>query len=503
MDSPILRRLVVNTGTNFGFRLFSLLLALVSVPVLVGAVGAEGYGLMLLAGSLMGYFNLFNAGVPAGTVKYVAEFEARRDFDRINEIITSSFVFFLFAGVMIAGTVAAFAGLGGITLFKVTPAQHDAATRLLYMAAAIAVASWPLSTLGQTLDGLQRYPENRLARGVGDLLSKGLAIGAALAGLSLEVIFLASQVGIFLTSALQQRALRKVLPSLRLHPSNFSTGTLRMMFSYSVWMLLNQIAVLLIYQTDRIILGLFLPVASLTVYHVVTTPFRYIQELSALYNSALTPAISAVEARQGRAGLDSFIYIVSRYSNAFVAPLAVLGVFLSGPFIELWMGVGFREYAWIAQAACLFQLLWQSNSTLGRVFYGSGKVRAVTLIALFSAVVNVPLGIWWVQEIGLAGVVFATVAAGVIAIPLQYLFALPELAIDRGRYLQEAIVRGQWTSWVVGLLLVPLWGTLQSIDSWYQLAVVACGLGVLLYGAAWRCTVAVSHRQALRRLLPA
>jgi O-antigen/teichoic acid export membrane protein len=103
-----LQRLIINTGANFGFRLFSIFLAFVSVPVLVSSVGAEGYGLFLLAGSLMGYFNILNAGVPAGTVKYVAEYEARGEYEAVNRIVSSSFVFFLGAGVAVALMVSVF-----------------------------------------------------------------------------------------------------------------------------------------------------------------------------------------------------------------------------------------------------------------------------------------------------------------------------------------------------------------------------------------------------------
>lgn len=496
----MLRRLLINTGTNFAFRLFSLILAFASVPILVSSLGAEGYGVILLAGSVMGYFGILNGGVPAGTVKYVAEYDARGDHEMVNRIISSSLAFFVFAGIAVALVVSAFAALGGITLFNVTPENATAARHVLYIAGGVALFSFPLGTLGQALEGLQRYPENRLAIGVGTTASQLLAIGAALAGGSLEIVFLCSSLGIFGTAWMQYRALRKVLPTWRVGVTSFSLGTLRMIFGYSVWMLVMQVAGLLFYQTDRIILGLFLPVSSLTIYHVVTTPFRYIQEFSALFNSALTPAISATEARDGRQGLDRFIYTASRYSNALVAPLSIIGALLSGPMIGLWMGPEFLPYAWIAQVACVFQLLWQSNSALGGVFYGSGKVRTISLLAVGVAALNVPLGVWWVQEIGVAGVVFSTIAAGTLGIPLQYLFALPELGVDRVRYFVHSIVRGQSTSWVLAPLLIPLWAYFQSIDSWAALAAHTVLLAGVFYGAVWMWTLDPQHRRAIQRL---
>lgn len=498
----MLRRIAINTASSFAFRAFSLVLSFVAVPVLVGTVGADGFGLILLALSVMGYFNLLNAGVPASTVKYIAEFEAKGDRAMVDRVIAASFTFFLFAGLLVMGLVAAFAAFGGLSLFQVNPERLAAGTRLLYIASALALVSWPLGTFGQVLEGLQRYPENKLAIGVGDLINKAAAILFALAGAPLEVIFLMMNLGLLVTVPLQIGMLRRALGGWRLRLGDFRWSTLRIIFGYSMWAMLGQMAYLLIFQTDRIILALFLPIASLTVYHVVTMPFLAIADLSALYRSALTPAVSAAGAKRGREGLDTFIYTLSRYSNAFIAPLAVIGAFLSGPFIVLWMGEEYLPYVWIAQIACLFQLLWQSTTILGTVFMGTGKIKRITLIALTLAVLNVPLGIWWVQAIGVAGVVLSTVFVGLLAIPLEYLIAMPELEMDRKRYFLQSFVGGQWTSWLLGLALLPAAAAMQGITSWSGLAAAAIAMTVLFYGANWFLSVEKRHREMVWRCVP-
>jgi O-antigen/teichoic acid export membrane protein len=498
----MLRRIAINTAASFAFRAFSLVLSFVAVPVLVGTVGADGFGLILLALSVMGYFNLLNAGVPAGAVKYIAEYEAKGDRARVDKVVASSFVFYLFAGLLVMCLVASFAALGGLALFQIDPGKLESATRLLYVASVLAVITWPLGTFGQVLEGLQRYPENKLAMGVGDLINKAASIGFALAGAPIEIVFLMMNVGLLFTVPMQLRVLRRVLAGWRLRLADFDLSTLRMIFGYSVWALLGQVAYLLIFQTDRIILGLFLPIASLTIYHVVTMPFLAIADLSALYRSALTPAVSATGARRGIKGLDTFIYTISRYSNAFVAPLAVIGAYLCGPFIVLWMGEEYLPYIWIAQIACLFQLLWQSTSVVGIVFMGTGRIKRITLIAVSLAVLNVPLGIWWVQTMGVAGVVFSTICVGVLAVPLEYLIAMPELEMDRSRYFLKSVVGGQWTSWVLGLLLLPAAAAIQEVSSWPSLIAVAAGLAVVFFGANWFLSVEKRHRAMVRSFVP-
>jgi len=112
-------------------------------------------------------------------------------------------------------------------------------------------------------------------------------------------------------------------------------------------------------------------------------------------------------------------------------------------------------------------------------------------------VLNVPLGVWWAGEMGVAGVVFATVAAGSLAVPLQYLFAMPELRIHRWRYLRDAVVGGQWSSWALALLLAPFWVPLQRVAGWPALLACGAGMAALFYGAGWIFALEPRHRRAL------
>jgi O-antigen/teichoic acid export membrane protein len=471
-----------------------MLLNLASVPIVVQATSSEAYGILLLANSVMGYFDLMKSGFPAGMVKYVSEYESKDEPGKVAEIINTALVFYLGVGLLTLVVVWGFVEVGGISLFNVSESNRDTATNVLLIAGGLAIIKWPTTGLGQALNGLQRYAENNLYKGIGSLLSAAMVIAAAWLGFSLEMIFLFQSGAFFVSAVFQHRLLRVLQPQWHLRLRGFDWETFRMIFGYSAWMLLNQISMILIYQTDRIILGMFLPVSSLTVYHVVTTPFRAIKQTSSLFNSALLPVVSSEAADAGREGLDRFIYTASRYSNAFVAPLAVIGFFLAEPFIRVWMGGEFVQYAWIAQVACLCQLLWQSNATLGQVYYGTGKVERLTSIAVAVAIINVPLGIWWVQSFGVAGVVFSTVAASMLAVPLQYLLVFPELEVSRGRYAFNSVARGQWVAWVGGLLLVPAKAYLAALSSWGGFILAGGILTLLFYGAIWFAAVKRRHR---------
>lgn len=488
-------KLIRNTLSNTGARLLTLILGIVATPILINSVGDEGYALLMLIPTITGYFDLLGGGVPGGTVKFIAEYEAQEDWSMINKIINSSLLFFIMIGVLVCGGLIIFAFSGGLHAFNITPANMASAKTILIVAAVLAIFSWPSNALTSTLEGVQEHHKKNVVMTTTTTLSIIAAITAAKLGASIVEVFLAQNAAYVLRWLWLMRVVKKQVPQWRPNPFSGSLTTFKMIFGLSAWMLALQIASMLNYKFDELIIGSALPVAMLTVYAIITRPFKLVQQASSMFNSAVMPAVSSYEAKQGREGLDVFIYTGVRYNNLLVAPLAITTTYVCAPFIALWVGERFLEWVWVAQLSCAFQMVWQSNSMLGRVFYGTGKVERIAMIALVNAILNATLSIILVQYIGVAGVILSTVIVGCLAVPAQYIFVFPLLDIPRFGYLKRAIIRAQWPHWIAGLAMIPLWGPIQSIRSWWVLAPTALLMLLALLGLSWVTGVTPEHKR--------
>ncbi len=492
--SPMLK-LFKNTLSNTGAKVVTLIMHLIATPVLIGQLGDEGYGLLMLIPTLTGYFDLLGAGVPGGTVKFIAEYEAKGDWERVNAIINSSLTFFGIIGVVAALSLAAFTLFGGLSTFTITPTLMGEARTIIFIAAGLSLLSWPTNALTSTLEGVQEHHARNVANAATSLLSVAGAIGAAMAGADIVQVFIAQNVAFVIRWFWMARLVRKHVPQWRPNLRGGDMATFKMIFSLSAWMLALQIASMLNYKFDELILGIALPMSMLTVYNVLTRPFKLVQQASSMFNSAIMPVVSSFEAKQGRESLDVLIYTGVRYNNMLVASLAVTSTYFCAPFIAIWVGERFLEWIWIAQLACAFQMVWQSNSTLGRVFYGTGKVERIAMIALVSAVLNATLSIFLVDLLGVAGVILATVLVGGLSVTAQYVFIFPVLEIPRGGYFKNSIVSAQWRHWLIGLAMIPLWQPIQGIRSWWVLTPCALLMLAVLLFVSWRFGVSQEHRE--------
>ncbi len=461
------QKLLKNSASNFFFNIGIMVLGLISTPIVVNAVGQEKFGLILLSNTIIGYFSIINLSIPSAIIKYIAEFKALNKTKEINHFLNTSLAIFLIIGLIISFCVILFVRLNGLSyFFNISVKNINSAKNLLYISAIWSVFSWPMGILGHSLAGLQEYHRLNIIKATASLISIGGMITTALLDMPLEIIFIANSSGVILQWALHYFYLQQKLPSWKINFFNFDLKILKKFISFSFWLFLVSIAGLLQYQTDRIIIGHFLPVSAITIYFVLIKPFELIKNINGLWNTAVFPAVSEANALGGKKNIDKIIYQGSRYNNAFGASLAILSFFFCVPFIRLWMGSEYLQDVWIAQVASLFQLIWQSNSLLGSVYKGVGKVQKPGLIAITIALFNVIISIILVQKIGLPGVILGTVIAGTLSIPLSYIFIFKDIQINKWRYFTYSFIKAQIPSYCVGMGLCLFTKHIYNINDW-------------------------------------
>ena len=163
------KRLFKNSLYGLFSWLFPILPTIVVTPVIVRGVGNEQYGLYVVIIGFISYF--FTTGIGKVAAKYVAEYTATGENDKISAIISSTVLLSL--SICLAGTavVVVFARVIVVDVLLI-PAnlQNDAVTGL-YLACATIVSI----TLGQifqfVLQGLQRFDRYLLITNLSALLA--------------------------------------------------------------------------------------------------------------------------------------------------------------------------------------------------------------------------------------------------------------------------------------------------------------------------------------------
>ena len=435
------RRYAANTLANGGLRVVSALASLWAARELVEALGAAGFGLVTLSGSLVGYLSFLGLGLPAGLVRQVAEYRGRGLDARVRGLVRIAFGLFCGVGAAAALALALFASLGGARVLALSPGTEDLARTVFLATAAVVLFSWPFSAFSATLTGMQKVPVLATVTGVAAAVSAVASVVAARAGAGPAGVVLATGVVVVVSGAVHGLLVRREIQGrpAGAEPARDVRAEIRPLLSFGLWALALELASVLIYQTDQILLGVFVSVESLTAYYVVARLHNLVREGNGVLGAALFPLLAEEHGKGNPAAEEQVFYRGTRYAAAVTVPATLAAMLLAGPFLRIWMGDAYAPLAPLAQAFLSYWLVAALTSTAGQAALGRGDSAVLGKIALATAIVNVAVSLALVRRFGIAGVVAGTLAAYALALPAQVAILFPRLGISRRRFLREVV----------------------------------------------------------------
>src|SRR5207248_904967 len=119
---------------------------------------------------------------------------------------------------------------------------------------------------------------------------------------------------------------------------------------------------------------------------------------------ALTPAVSALDARGEHGTVRGYFLRGSRFALYLVLPIQI-GLFIYGrSFLWLWLGPAYASASGPTMEILAATLsLTVAQSVASRVLYGIGRIRLFSRMALVEGVVNVLISVALVVPLGFDG----------------------------------------------------------------------------------------------------
>jgi len=234
---------------------------------------------------------------------------------------------------------------------------------------------------------------------------------------------------------------RRTVPDLRIARDFVSWSLLRGMIRYSLQVFVIGIAALVIIQANNLIIGLFLPVAMVTLYTGAFRIYQVCRELTGSAMSALVPDASESAELGNWDRVRQVLIGGTKYSNAFILCLTVPAIVFAEPVLVAWAGEQFAEVAIVAQILLISLIVNNNHVAAASMMIGTGRAAPYAKLHATWALSNIALSIVLVQTHGLKGMALGTAIPILLLEPLYIRSALREFSLPRARFIHEAIVR--------------------------------------------------------------
>jgi O-antigen/teichoic acid export membrane protein len=414
------KRVAVTAVASMGARAVAFAVTFVTVPLTLGYLGAEQYGLWATMTSATALLGFADFGLSNGLVNGVSEALGRNDRETLRRYVSS--VFFMLVVVMMVLGIA-FAAIYGIVpwagLFNVS--SPDAATvagPAMAVFLAITIVALPLSVVQSVRAGFQEGFASSVWQGVGSIVSLVALVVAIAFKASLPWLVVALLGGPVIAALLNAAVLVRSRPWLAPRLRLATLPAVRRMMRLGLMFFILAIAISVAYQTDNIVIALILGPAQVTQYAVPMKLFMVTPLILSFGLTPLWPAYGEALARQDLVWVRRTFIRSLQISGAIGALMSAVLLLFGVPILDAWTGGIIRPTTPLLLALSAWGFVQSLTGPVAMYLNGANALRFQAVCATMMMVANLLLSVALTRTIGISGPAWGSVIAQIVFVLL-------------------------------------------------------------------------------------
>ena len=407
------KKMYKNTVAMIGIRGVSMILTLISAPIMLHHVDRADYGVLLTLTSIVGWVGYMDVGLGNGLRNKLPEFLAKGDFHSAKKIVSSCYVtlaIYVALIIVIFLIVSPFIDWLGVLNSPTSDAgEIRGLTNVVFIAFCI---QFLFGLINSILFAYQMPAFQSLFTFVGQFVAlialviqvyvfdvtSVLQIGAVNSIIPPLVLFLGS-IGLFRTK------LKDIAPSFKL----FEFKSVGSILSLGLKFFVLQMITIVLFQANSIIIARVVSPEAVVEYNLA---FKYVSLLTMIFTIVITPVWSATTDAYVRKDFEWINKTLSFSRKVCIASIfiGVLMVLASKFVYGIWLGRGSIDISYSTTGLIFlyisFEMLYK---VYGTIINGTGKVFAQMILTGIIAIIYIPLAIFLANLCGLSGVLIANV----------------------------------------------------------------------------------------------
>lgn len=467
-------------------KIFSLLTPMILTPLYVRYLGQDAYGIWIVILSLSSYLFLVNLGFSQTVANQTAVYYGSGREKHIGEVISTGW--FLSFAVVLLSCVLSYLGLKAAEKY-VFKSLDPASSQAVMIYTLLFLLSIPLQVFSSALRSIYRIHEEQGAQILSTILRLAGVAFVLIKGGGLAALAWVQGICLLLPGVLSWLRLSQISPYYKARFRLINRNLARTMLAPSIAFFMLQISGGILFSTDNLVIGHFLGSAEVPSYAVPQRLSLTILGIAGLMMPSLMPAYSAYFDQKRFSELKE-LYAAASQMMIFLGGCAALCFALSGrDFIEWWVGASLHIDAGTFYLLTAFMLIQIVLFPADTVLMATSQHKGYAFVALFEAVLNLMLSIFWIRHWGTAGVIAATITARVLTNGWYMPFKVARLLVIEtslfpAMLLRKLILPGAaalFTAWAANQYLMGAGSNGQPL-----LTFISCVIFSLLFIAADR-----------------
>lgn len=499
-------KLFKNFSLEFAARIYYLATRFLLTPITLTYVTLEEYGIWAACFILISYMGMSSMGIANVYIRYVAQYNAKNEQDKINRLISTGLM--LTTSICVVLTAILLLGLPWIVhLLKIPASLSHTASVLVLATAGTFMLDLSFGVFNNTLNGLQKNAQINLVWASTVTLEVATAILLLKTGHGIYSLAWAFGIRYLVSTVLMAVCCYRAMPGLSVSWRHFDRANLRIFFGYGSVVQISGLLCTFLYSIEKVIAGIFVGVQATALFDVGEKLPVMGSQLASSMNSIFMPALSHMNSLQWKDELIKLYLKGARYMNMMTGTMLAFLAAFAHPLLRLWIGSA-DKFGPAVPILMIFCLPYQTHVLTGP---GSAYHRGVghpkrelvyPLSQLFLVVLFVAIGFAVVGKTTL--VIAVAVASGMVLSGLIYMtYTHRILGVSQYLFLKQAFLPGLIpyflafaVSWVCPSLPVSGMSRIQILLALCARGIIYLGLVTLVF---YRALCPWGEREYLRK----
>ena len=370
----------------------SIVVSLMLVPMTLGYVSSEVYGIWLTLSSIMMWLNFFDVGFTLGLKNKLAESLALKDVKRGKSLVSTTYFMMglIFVPLCIVLVLLA-PHVDWPSLLNVNPEYNEAIVKAMYVLSVCFCCQMMVNVLTAVISAHQEVALSSVFPVVGNILSLVViavmtqilppslpALAWAISAMPVIVLVVASLI-------LYSKRYRLVSPSF----SCINKAYVKDLFGLGVKFFLIQIQVIVLYQSTNILISNVAGPNEVTQYNIA---YKYLGVAMMLYTIILSPLWPAFTDAYAKEDFGWMKRVYRKMAKVYAVSVAVLAVMvIASPFVyRIWIGDKVDIPMVMTLCVAVYMAVHSWDALQVQQINGIGKIGLQTSVTLIGLAVHIP-----------------------------------------------------------------------------------------------------------------
>lgn len=386
-------KVVFNTAVLYAKIIISMAIALVSVPLVLKALGASDYGLYNLIAGIVSMLTFLNNSMTVSSQRYMSVAMGEGNVSKINSIYNASFILHLVLAFVIVVALEII-GFPSIRKLNIAPDRLWCANIIFHFL----VLSMFSRIIAVPFDALMNAQEDMLAFSVIELIDSliMLAIAVILQYIPIDkLVFYGVAVSAIAVLSLLMKWLwcRRAYKQFRItRDAMVDKSLIKEMLGFTGWNLFGGLAMMGRNQGVAVIFNIFLGTIANAAYGVANQINGALSHFSSTFQRAINPQLMKSEGMGNRARLQRISIISSKFSALALCLISIPLIILMDDVLKIWLKDNIPASTLeLSRCILVLSIVYQFSTGLMSAIQATGRIKYYQITMGLLILSNIPI----------------------------------------------------------------------------------------------------------------